>query len=63
MPDLSCRLARLEEKVEHMGDLAGKVDQILENQSKQRGFIAGVTFTVGALASILTMAFDKGWFR
>jgi hypothetical protein len=46
-----------------MGQVADKVDLILENQTKQRGFIAGVTFTVGALASIITMAFDKGWFR
>lgn len=63
MPDFPCRLARLEEKVHHMSELEAKVDQILENQTKQRGFVAGVTFTVGALASILTMAFDKGWFK
>ena len=58
MPDLDCRVAKIEQRVdvndEYLADLHVKIDKVLEYQLRQRGFIAGIVFTVGALASALT---------
>jgi len=52
------RLARLEARANghdaYMGDLHEKIDKVLEFQTRQRGFIAGIVFTVGVLATGVT---------
>ena len=69
MPDLECRVAKLEQAVEGLRDMIAeeknenrrKMDQIFEaidhlNKTieKQRGFVGGVIFTVGAVFSFVT---------
>ena len=46
--------ARLDGHDEYIGDLHAKIDKVLECQMQQRGFIAGIVFTVGAVASLIT---------
>ena len=52
------KLARLETRLdghdEYIGDLHAKIDRVIEFQLRQRGFLAGIVFTVGALASGVT---------
>lgn len=74
MPDLDCRVAKLEQAVEGLRDIIAeekndhrrKMDKICEaldaiNQTlqKQRGFIGGVTFTVGAVFSLIAWFFSS----
>jgi len=54
MPDAECRIAKLEQRVDDMEEMKEKINQIFEMQVRQRGFVAGVVFTVGAVASALT---------
>jgi hypothetical protein len=57
VPDLDCRVAKLEERVDQVADMDAKLDAILASQHRQRGFIAGVSITVGAIASAVTLFF------
>ena len=74
MPDLECRVAKLEQAVEGLRDMISeekneyrrKMDQVCDalddiNQTlqKQRGFVGGVTFTVGAVFSLITWFFSS----
>ncbi len=55
MPDEKCRLAKAENEINNIND---KLDEIIdsiksmkEEQTRYKGFIGGVVFTVGALFS------------
>ena len=55
MPDDKCRLAKAENEINNIND---KLDEIIdsiksmkEEQTRYKGFIGGVVFTVGALFS------------
>lgn len=55
MPDEKCRLAKAENEINNIND---KLDEIIESiksmkeeQTRYKGFIGGVVFTVGALFS------------
>jgi len=65
MPDDSCRLAKVEQQIETLekdfNDLNEKLDKIIKaieemktEQSRYKGFLGGVVFTIGALYSFLT---------
>ena len=58
MTELETRIAKVEQRVDgtdvDLADLSAKLDRVLEYQMRQRGFIAGIVFTVGAVASALT---------
>lgn len=65
MPDLECRFSKLEQRVEIMQDshqeIADKLDRLLEQQQRQRGFIAGVSVTITVIASSLAWVFNHGF--
>lgn len=65
MPDEACRLAQAEQKIVDLNsdihDLNKKLDAIIKSletmqseQTRYKGFIGGMVFTVGALYSFLT---------
>jgi regulator of replication initiation timing len=65
MPDDSCRLAKVEQQIEtlekDLTDLNEKLDKIIKaieemktEQSRYKGFLGGIVFTIGALYSFLT---------
>ncbi len=65
MPDDSCRLAKVEQQIETLekdfNDLNEKLDKIIKaieemktEQSRYKGFLGGIVFTIGALYSFLT---------
>lgn len=70
MPDDSCRLAKVEQKIQTLekdfNDLNEKLDEIIKaieemktEQSKYKGFLGGMVFTIGALYSFLTWWTNK----
>lgn len=74
MPDLECRVAKLEQKIdikieddkEYREETSEILKEIRESikemelaKSKEKGFIGGVVFIVGAVASIGTVAVNK----
>jgi hypothetical protein len=65
MPDELCRLAKVEQQIETLDkdltDLSEKLDKIIKaieemktEQSRYKGFLGGIVFTIGALYSFLT---------
>jgi DNA repair ATPase RecN len=65
MPDEACRLAKVEQRIESLEevfeDRGKKLDAIIatleemkNEQTKYKGFIGGVVFTIGAVFSFLT---------
>jgi DNA repair ATPase RecN len=65
MPDEACRLAKVEQRMDALEevfeDRGKKLDAIIHaleemknEQTKYKGFIGGIVFTVGALFSFLT---------
>lgn len=71
MPDIDCRVAKLEQKMEnydhilqnHLVEeekatvkLFDKLDVIEESLAKQKGFIGGVTFTISAIVGAIGLA-------
>ena len=67
MPDLDCRLAKVEQRLDE-GDAwrveyGAKIDKLIEYQLRQRGFLAGIVFTVGALASGVTWLLNGRFFH
>ena len=65
MPDEKCRLAKVEQRMDALEevfeDRGKKLDAIIyaleemkNEQTKYKGFIGGIVFTVGALFSFLT---------
>lgn len=70
MPDDSCRLAKVEQQIETLekdyNDLNEKLDKIIKaieemktEQSRYKGFLGGMVFTIGALYSFLTWWTNK----
>ena len=75
MPDLECRVAKLEQVVEGLRDMISEdkresreclreinesLDDLKKNMEKQRGFVGGVIFTVSAVFSVVTWMFSNG---
>ena len=75
MPDLECRVAKLEQAVEGLRDMISEekresreclrginesLDDLKKNMDKQRGFVGGVIFTVSAVFSVVTWMFSNG---
>ena len=65
MPDEACRLAKVEQRMDALEEVfedRGKkldaiihaLEEIKNEQTKSKGFIGGVIFTVGAIFSFLT---------
>ena len=74
MPDLECRVAKLEQKLdmkivddkeyreevsEILRSIQSSIKEMQLEKSKEKGFIGGVVFIVGAVASIATIAVNK----
>lgn len=70
MPDEACRLAKAEQQIANLEsdfrDQGKKLDAIIQSidemkaeQSKYKGFVGGMVFTVGALFSLLTWWYQK----
>ncbi len=74
MPDLECRVAKLEERHESLvkwlnedkeeaqrarHSIDEKVSHLISLQDKQKGFIGGITFTVTAIFSLVTYYLTK----
>ena len=74
MPDLECRVAKLEQKLdikivddkeyreevsEILHDIQASIKDMQLAKSREKGFIGGVVFIVGALASIATIVVNK----
>ena len=65
MPDEACRLAKVEQRIDALEevfeDRGRKLDAIIaaleemkNEQTRYKGFIGGIVFTIGALFSFLT---------
>jgi len=74
MTDLDSRLARLEEKFIHMEDsfsehkdettevlkqISHSLIELQTSSSKQQGFIGGIVFIIGSLATVATIVINK----
>lgn len=70
MPDEACRLAKAEQQIADLQsdfrDQSAKLDAIIKSidemkaeQSRYKGFVGGMVFTVGALFSFLTWWYQK----
>jgi DNA repair ATPase RecN len=64
MPDEACRLAKVEQRIENLEEIfedrGKKLDAIIATleemkaeQSRYKGFIGGIVFTIGALFSFI----------
>ena len=75
MPDIQCRLGRLEAHIEHIEEnldrhvaseckqqeaLMELMQDIRDKQAKMSGFWAGAAFVISALASGLAIFFSRG---
>jgi hypothetical protein len=65
MPDDACRLAKVEQRIEtleddfkrqndKLDDIIHALEEMKNDQTRYKGFIGGIVFTVGALFSFLT---------
>ena len=74
MPDLECRVAKLEQKLdmkilddkeyrEEVSEILRSIQTSIKDtqleRSKEKGFIGGVVFIVGAVASVATIVVNK----
>lgn len=74
MPDLECRLAKLEEKVtnkiandkedkeelmEIVNKIAFNVQTMREEKAKEKGFYGGVVFVIGGIATVASVVINK----
>ena len=63
MPDINCRVAKLEERhetlLETVKRMDDNVDKLVALQEKQKGYIGGVTMTISAIIGIGTWWFNK----
>ena len=55
MPDINCRVARIEQQQENQSQDIGDIKQLLEEvrdtQKGQQGFVRGMAFTITAIVS------------
>lgn len=65
MPDEACRLAKVEQRIDtleddfkrqndKLDDIIHALEEMKNEQTRYKGFIGGIVFTVGALFSFLT---------
>ena len=65
MPNDACRLAKVEQRIEtleddfkrqndKLDDIIHALEEMKNDQTRYKGFIGGIVFTVGALFSFLT---------
>jgi hypothetical protein len=65
MPDEACRLAKVEQRIDALEEvfedrgrkldaIIAALDEMKAEQSRYKGFIGGIVFTVGALFSFLS---------
>ena len=63
MPDINCRVAKLEANhemlIKTIQKMDANLDVLTEQATKQKGFIAGVTLAISAVISIVTWWFNK----
>ena len=63
MPDLNCRVAKLEERhealLETVKRMDDNVDKLVSLQEKQKGFIGGITIAISAIVSIASWWFNN----
>lgn len=74
MPDLECRVAKLEQKLdmkilddkeyrEEVSEILRSIQTSIKDmqleRSKEKGFLGGVVFIVGAVASVATIVVNK----
>jgi hypothetical protein len=70
MPDEACRLAKVEQRIENLEEIfedrGKKLDAIITalnemkaEQSRYKGFIGGIVFTIGALFSFIAWWTNK----
>jgi hypothetical protein len=56
MPDINCRVARIEQQQENQSQDIGDIKQLLEEvrdtQKGQQGFVRGMAFTITAIVSV-----------
>ena len=55
MPDINCRVARIEQQQEtqsqDIGDIKQLLEEVRDTQKSQQGFVRGMVFTVTAIIS------------
>jgi DNA repair ATPase RecN len=65
MPDEACRLAKVEQRIENLEEIfedRGKkldaiiatLDEMKTEQTRYKGFVGGIVFTIGAVFSFVT---------
>ena len=50
------RLARIEEKLEHLDEIPDKIDELDRELSRYRGFVGGILLAVSAIGAFLKLA-------
>jgi len=58
---LAAHESRLNAHDDYICDLHAKIDQMLDYQRRQQGFMAGIVFTVGAIITGVTWLFNSGF--
>ena len=55
MPDINCRVARIEQQQEtqsqDIGDIKQLLEEVRDTQKGQQGFVRGMAFTITAIVS------------
>lgn len=56
MPDINCRVARIEQQQEtqsqDIGDIKQLLEEVRDTQKGQQGFVRGMVFAVTAIVSV-----------
>ena len=56
MPDINCRVARIEQQQEtqsqDIGDIKQLLEEVRDTQKGQQGFVRGMAFTITAIVSV-----------
>lgn len=62
MPDINCRVARIEQQQEtqsqDIGDIKQLLEEVRDTQKSQQGFVRGMVFTVTAIISAAGFLFN-----
>lgn len=74
MPDLECRVAKLEERVSNkieedddyrtnvtvaLKDISASIHDLKETNARQKGFMGGIIFAISAISTIVTVVINK----
>ena len=64
MPDLECRLAKVEERmsnhIEAVSEMKDTLNEMNMTMKRQQGFMAGVVFAVSSIVAGVTYFLNKG---